>query len=91
MAVERVKEITCKRLVVVVLDFRATCFMPLPFIEVALKKARDSFCQSVVRRLTYPDGGSDAKALLAASGPLVQYGLKPVGKHDLSILPSPLD
>lgn len=27
----------------VVLDFRATCFMPLPFIEVALEKDRDDF------------------------------------------------
>ncbi|KAF9075853.1 hypothetical protein BDP27DRAFT_1314612 [Rhodocollybia butyracea] len=41
------------RLVVVVLDFRATCFMPLPFIEVALKKPRDSFCQSVVAKIKY--------------------------------------
>jgi hypothetical protein len=78
------------RLVVVVLDFRATCFMPLPFIEVALKKARDRFCQSVVENITYPHGRSDdAKVSLSASGSLVQYGSKPVGVHDFSILFSP--
>ncbi|KAF8326706.1 uncharacterized protein EI90DRAFT_3281698 [Cantharellus anzutake] len=67
------------RLVVVVLDFGATCFMPLPFIEVALKKARDSFPQSVVEKITYPHGRSDdAKVLLFASGSLVQYGMRPV-------------
>jgi len=67
------------RLVVVVLDFRATCFMPLPFIEVALKKARDSFSQLVVKKTTYPHGRSDdAKVLLFASGSLVQYGTRPV-------------
>ena len=75
------------RLVVVVLDFRATCFMPLPFIEVALKKARDCFCQSVVENITYPHGRSDdANALLSASGSLVQYGSKPVGVHDFNFV-----
>ena len=79
------------RLAVVVLDFRATCFMPLPFIEITLKKARDSFSQSVVE-ITYPHGQpDDAKVLLFASGSLVQYGTRPVGKHDFSILFSPSD
>jgi hypothetical protein len=74
------------RLVVVALDFRATCFMPLPFIEVALKKPRDRFCQSVVKKITYPHQQLiDAKVLLSASGSLVQYGSKPVGKQDFSI------
>jgi hypothetical protein len=80
------------RLVVVVLDFRATCFMPLPFIELALKKPRDRFYQSVVERITYPHRRSDdATVLLSASGSLVQYGSRAVGKHDLSILFSPSD
>ena len=80
------------RLVAVVFDFRATCFMPLPFIEVALKKPRDRFCQTVVKRITYPHRRSnDAAVLLSASGSLVQYGSKPVGKHDFSILFSPSD
>ena len=78
------------RSVVVVFDFRATCFMPLPFIEVALKKPRDHFCQSVVKKITYPRS-DDAVALLSASGSLVQHGSKPVGKHDFSILFSPSD
>ncbi|KAI0000987.1 hypothetical protein BJV77DRAFT_1057854 [Russula vinacea] len=61
------------RLVVVVLDF-----------------PRDRFCQSVVENITYPHGRSDdAKVLLSASGSLVQYGSKPVGVHDFSILFSP--
>ncbi|KAI9507550.1 hypothetical protein F5148DRAFT_1276160 [Russula earlei] len=60
------------RLVVVVLDFRATCFMPLPFIEVALKKPRDRFCQSVVEKIKYPHQQSnDAMVLLSASRSLV--------------------
>ena len=42
------------RLVVVVFDFCATCFMPLSFIQVALKKPRDRFCQSVEERIGYP-------------------------------------
>ena len=80
------------RLVVVVLDFRATCFMPLPFIEVALKKPRDRFSQSVVEKIKYPHQQSqDAKVLLSASGYLVQYGSKPVGKHNFSNLFSPSD
>ena len=80
------------RLVVVALDFRATCFMPLPFIEVALKKPRDSFSQSVVKKITYPHRRSDdATVLLSASGPLVQYGPNAVGKHDSSILFLPSD
>ncbi|KAF5315195.1 hypothetical protein D9619_007279 [Psilocybe cf. subviscida] len=67
------------RLAVVLLDFLATCFMPLPFIEVALKKARDSFSQSVAKKITYTHGRSDdAKALLLASGPLIQYGTRPI-------------
>ncbi|KAI1786756.1 hypothetical protein LXA43DRAFT_754108 [Ganoderma leucocontextum] len=65
------------RLVVVVFDFRATCFMPLPFIEVAMKKPRDHFCQSVVNKIAYPQS-DDGTALLSASGLLVQYGSKPV-------------
>jgi len=65
------------RLVVVALDFRATCFMPLPFIEVALKKPRDRFSRSVVEKIKYTRS-NDAAVLLSASGPLVQYGLKPV-------------
>ncbi|KAF9073782.1 hypothetical protein BDP27DRAFT_1215252 [Rhodocollybia butyracea] len=65
------------RLVIVVLDFRATCIMPLPFIEVALKKPRDSFSQSIIEKIKYPPS-NDAKFLLSASGPLVQYGPKPV-------------
>ena len=80
------------RLVVVALDFRATCFMPLPFIEVALKKPRDRFCQSVVEQITYPHRRSDdATVLCSASGSLVQYGSRAVGEHDFLILFSPLD
>lgn len=68
---------------VVVLEFRATCFMPLPFIEVALQKPRDHFSQTVVKKIMYPHRRSnDAAVLLSASGSLVQYGSKPVGKHD---------
>ncbi|KAI6006507.1 hypothetical protein F5J12DRAFT_96046 [Pisolithus orientalis] len=67
------------RLVVAVLDFGATCFMPLPFIEVALKKPWDRFSQLVVRKIIYPHPWSDdARFLLCASGLLVQYGFKPV-------------
>ena len=80
------------RLVVVALDFRATCFMPLPFIEVALKKPWDCFSLSVAEKIKYPHQRSnDAKALLSASGPLVMYYPKPVGKHDLSLLFSSSD
>ena len=78
------------RSVVVVLDFRATCFMPLPFIEVALKKDRDHFRRSLIAKTKYPQGrAEDVEALLSASGRLVQYGTKPVGKHNSSILFSP--
>jgi hypothetical protein len=78
------------RLVVVVLDFRATCFMLLPFIEVALKKPRDRFCQSVVEKITYLHRQSNnATVLLSASGSLVQYGSRAVGKHDFSIYSHP--
>ena len=69
---------------VVVLDFRATCFMPLPFIEVALKKPQDHFSESVVKKITYTHS-NDAQALLSASGSLIQYGSKPVGKQNFSI------
>jgi len=80
------------QLVVVVLDFSATCFMPLPFIEVALRKPLDHFSRTVVKKITYPHQRSnDAAALLSASGPLVQYGFKPVGEHDFSIFFSPSD
>ncbi|KAI0653824.1 hypothetical protein C8Q70DRAFT_584616 [Cubamyces menziesii] len=65
--------------VVVVLDFGATCFMPLPFIEVALKKDRDDFRRSLIEKIEYPRGRSeDVEALLSASGQLVQYGEKPI-------------
>jgi len=77
------------RLVVVALDFRATCFMPPPFIEVALKKPRDSFCRTVAGRIAYPHRRSNGvTALLSASSSLVPYGSKPVGKRDFPI-PSP--
>lgn len=67
------------QLVVVVLDFHATCFMLLSFIEVTLKKPRDHFCQSVVEKIKHPHHQSnDAKVLLSASGSLFQYGSKPV-------------
>jgi hypothetical protein len=79
------------RSVVVAFDFRATCFMPLPFLEVALRISRDSFYQSVFQKI-YPQGPSDvANCLLSASSALVQYGVKPIGKHDFSILFSPSD
>ena len=69
------------RLVVVAQDFRATCFMPPPFIEVALKKPRDSFCRTVVGQIAYPHRQSnDATALLSASSSLIPYGSKPVGE-----------
>ncbi|KAK7022311.1 hypothetical protein R3P38DRAFT_1116283 [Favolaschia claudopus] len=68
--------------VVVVLDFRAMCFMPLPFIEVALRKDRDSFRQSLITKLEekkYSRGERrDVEALLSASGQLVGYGTKPI-------------
>jgi len=74
-------------LIVVALDFRATCFMPPPFIEVALRKPRDSFCRAVVGRIAYPHQHSnDTMALLSASCSLVPYGSKPVGKYEFSIL-----
>ena len=75
------------RLVVVTLSFHWTCFMPLPFIEVSLRKNRDTFRQFLIKKIKYPHGRSDdADVLLAASGPLVQYGERPVGKHEFSIL-----
>ena len=75
------------RLVAVALDFGAACFMPHPFIEVALREHRDPFSQTVSAMITFPlCEFNDAELLLAASGALVQYGAKPVGKHDISIL-----
>ncbi len=57
--------------------------MPLPFIEVSLKINRDTFRQSLIGKIEYPHGRSDdAQVLLSASGPLVQYGERPVGKHE---------
>ena len=74
------------RLVVVVLDFRATCFMPLPFIEVTLRKPWDSFFQSIFEKI-YPRGlSNDANDLLSASASLGQYGAKPIGKHGFLML-----
>ena len=71
------------RSVVVALDFRATCFMPLPFIEVALKKNRDTFRRMLIEKIRFPHGRSDdAAVLLNASGPLVRYGVRPVGEHE---------
>ncbi|KAF7297275.1 hypothetical protein MIND_00960700 [Mycena indigotica] len=68
--------------VVVALDFGATCFMPLPFIEVALKKDRDSFRRLLITKLKeeeYPRGEPDhVAALLSASAQLVGYGMKPI-------------
>jgi hypothetical protein len=76
---------------VVVLDFRATCFMPLPFIEIALRKPRDSFFQSIFKKI-YPQGlSNDANDLLSASPSLGQYSAKPIGKHDFSVLLSSLN
>ena len=75
------------RLVVVVFDFCATCYTPLSFIQVALKKLRDRFCQSVEERIEHPYQQSNlAKVLLCASGSLVQYDSKPVGKDDVELL-----
>ncbi|KAL1664461.1 hypothetical protein GGF50DRAFT_127175 [Schizophyllum commune] len=65
--------------VVVVLDFGATCFMPLPFPEVALRKDRDDFRRLLLKKLDYPRGHSeDVEALLSASYQLVQYDEKPI-------------
>ncbi|KAH9849588.1 hypothetical protein C2E23DRAFT_905658 [Lenzites betulinus] len=68
--------------VVVVLDFRAVCFMPLPFIEVALKKDRDGFRRLLITKLKeqeYSRGEQDdVEALLSASGQLVAYGTKAI-------------
>ncbi|KAH9896423.1 hypothetical protein C8Q73DRAFT_685383 [Cubamyces lactineus] len=65
--------------VVVVLDFGATCFMPLPFIEVALKKDRDDFRRSLIEKIEYPrERWEGVEALLSVSGQLVQYGEKPI-------------
>ncbi|KII91694.1 hypothetical protein PLICRDRAFT_173506 [Plicaturopsis crispa FD-325 SS-3] len=79
--------------VVVALDFGATCFMPLPFIEVALLKNRDDFRRSLIVKLkqeTYPRGEpDDVNALLSASGQLVAYGMKAIGKHNSSMSFSP--
>lgn len=65
------------QLIVVTLDFAATCFMPQPFIEVALRKSWDRFSQMVAMKITYTPS-DDARALLSASGPLIQYGFGPV-------------
>ncbi|EDR09939.1 uncharacterized protein LACBIDRAFT_325839 [Laccaria bicolor S238N-H82] len=65
------------QLIVVTLDFTATCFMPQPFIEVALRKSWDIFSQMVAMKVTYTPS-DDALALLSASGPLIQYGFGPV-------------
>lgn len=56
---------------VVVLDFRATRLMPLPFIKVALKKPWDHFCQLVVKKITQTMQRS-------YSAPLVLLFMKPV-------------
>ncbi|KAI5824319.1 hypothetical protein K523DRAFT_376365 [Schizophyllum commune Tattone D] len=65
--------------VVVVLDFGATCFMPLPLPEVALRKDRDDFRRLLLKKLDYPQGHSeDVEALLSASYQLVQYDEKPI-------------
>ncbi|KAI6154768.1 hypothetical protein BKA82DRAFT_997670 [Pisolithus tinctorius] len=67
------------RLVVVVSNFHATCFMPIPFIEVALKKPRDPFSQLVVQKITNPYQPSGyAGPLIIASALLHQYGVGPV-------------
>ncbi|KAG8978252.1 hypothetical protein FRB90_008533 [Tulasnella sp. 427] len=67
------------RLVVWAFDFRATCFMPQPFIEVALRKPMDPFSRAVANKITYPHPPSnDAMPLLSASNSLVQYGSKAV-------------
>ncbi|KIY61587.1 hypothetical protein CYLTODRAFT_384531 [Cylindrobasidium torrendii FP15055 ss-10] len=70
------------RSVVAVLDFRATCFMPLPFVEVALIKNRDTFRYALIQKLEeigYPRGPRhDVQALHHASNRLVQYGFAPV-------------
>ena len=74
------------RSVVVMLDFHAMCFMPLPFIEVALRKPWDSFFQSIFEKI-YPQGlSNDGNNLLSASASLGQYGVKPIGKHDILML-----
>lgn len=72
------------RLVVSVFDFRATCFMPAPFIEVALEQVQDPFSQAVAKKITYPHPRSEvATHLLSASGSLVQHGSKAVGARSL--------
>lgn len=79
------------RSVLVALDFRATCFMPVPFIELALTnyKCLDPFSRAVAEKIQYPHPLSeDVEFLLAASNALVQYGFKAIGTHStaLSIL-----
>jgi hypothetical protein len=68
----------CQDGTVVVLDFRATCFLPPSFFAVAMGKPAGNFAWKVSKLVSYPQS-SDVDAMLAASYYLVPYGRNDIG------------
>lgn len=70
-------------MVVSAFDFRATCFMTPPFIEVALRRTENPLCRAVAEKIKYPHPRSSNVAdLLSASYGLIQFGSKAIGMHN---------
>lgn len=63
---------------VVVLDFRATCFLPPSFFAVAMAKADDNFTRRVANCVNYSKS-SDAEAMVSASYYSVPFGTNLIG------------
>jgi hypothetical protein len=51
---------------IVVLDFRATCFLPATFIAYAMRKPAHNFTRKVAKYVGYPQS-SNFEAMAAAS------------------------
>ncbi|KAF8325328.1 uncharacterized protein EI90DRAFT_2999968 [Cantharellus anzutake] len=63
---------------IVVLDFRATCFLPESFIAYAMQKPVHKFKQMVAKYVNYP-ASNNVEAMAVASGYLVYYGRSNIG------------
>ena len=61
------------------IDFWATCLLPPSFFALAMSLSDNRFCQRVARKVKYEEP-EYVSAMAAASGYLVQFGVKPIGQ-----------
>ncbi|TRM55589.1 hypothetical protein BD626DRAFT_416560, partial [Schizophyllum amplum] len=65
---------------IVVLDFQATCFLPVSFLRSALDSSYDYFTM-LLRSQTGPPVSKNSKALKVAFCALVPHGSNSFGEH----------